>query len=372
MRRQSSGTMLLALLLAIVLALGGVFLQEKVFSWNRQEQSIQRRPEKSEQYNNAGLPVGQSLSAEKLYSSENLALYPDRVLSLKAYPDNGTQYTADTVASIRSACPSLQEIYLMPVPERAVLESDFPERNANYQSFVQNLTRAVGQTAVVLDPLPELAAHSEEYLFYRTDPGWTMRGAFYGNQVFRRALGYPEDSLSEYREYLFGYFLEALKSSAAAELKGTQWEDAVSDIPGDPAYLYLHPADPNRAEVTLKGEDGALLTLKRDTVALTDAVPSSILSNSFRHAIVEGYGEGVLLLITDNSGKAMIPFLTGCYGEIYVINVEMDKDCAGELDRICSERNITRAMWLQSASRMGDKSYMAALNALNQEGGTGG
>ena len=71
----------------------------------------------------------------------------------------------------------------MPIPERAVFESGYENEKEKYSDFIEKLESFFLDPSVVLNPLSELEKHQYEYIYFRTENNWTMRGAFYGAQV---------------------------------------------------------------------------------------------------------------------------------------------------------------------------------------------
>ena len=115
---------LFLLVLATLFAVGCVFLQEQTAALKKVETEEVYHPEKRDAYNSFGLPNQQSLSDQKLFEGSGIALYPDRILRLETYKAGGAQYAAETAAAVLEYAPALEAFYILPVPERAVLEAE--------------------------------------------------------------------------------------------------------------------------------------------------------------------------------------------------------------------------------------------------------
>ena len=358
---------ILLLVLAILFAVGCVFLQEQTDSLQNTVTEEVYHPEKWDAYNSFGLPNSQTLSDRKLFEGSGVALYPDRVLQLETYPASGAQYAAETAAAVLARTPALEAFYILPIPERAVLEPDYPDKNAQYKAFAEDLKAHAGSGVTVLDPLPELTAHQDEYIYFRTENSWTMRGAFYGAQVFRRALGYGDDDLNAYRAYMFGTFSGGLRINASSLLADSEWSETIWSIGGDPFYIHIKGDDPNREQLTYINSTGELETMARSTIQLNSSGPAAVIGSYYTHSIVEGNGEGDLILITDPAGQLLIPYLTDLYGKIYVVNAHRDWYFIQDLDEICSSLDVRQVLWAQQGFEMGNTSYMTFM----LEGGGG-
>ena len=250
-----------------------------------------------------------------------------------------------------------------------MLEADFPEKTAEYKAFVEELKTCSGGGVTVLDPLPELLAHQDEYIHFRTENSWTMRGAFYGAQVFRRALGYEDESLDAYRVYVFGKFSGGLNTEAQSLLGDSEWSETIADMESDPFFIHIKGDDPNRQQLTFENSTGEMETIACSTIQMNSIGPSAVIGSNYLHSIVEGQGEGSLILIADSSGQMLISYLTDLYGKIYIVNAHADRDFMQDLNTICSSLDVHQVLWAQRGFRVGNRSYMKALNPFMRKGG---
>ena len=72
------------------------------------------------------------------------------------------------------------------------------------------------------DVQPALSAHSDEYIYYRTDHHWTSLGALYGYEYYGKALGFTANKPSETAEntsegFLGTYYNKAKKYNAVSD-----------------------------------------------------------------------------------------------------------------------------------------------------------
>ena len=250
-----------------------------------------------------------------------------------------------------------------------MLEADFPEKTAEYKAFVEELKTCSGGGVTVLDPLPELLTHQDEYIHFRTENSWTMRGAFYGAQVFRRALGYEDESLDAYRVYVFGKFSGGLNTEAQSLLGDSEWSETIADMESDPFFIHIKGDDPNRQQLTFENSTGEMETIACSTIRMNSIGPSAVIGSNYCHSIVEGKGEGSLILIADSSGQMLISYLTDLYGKIYIVNAHADRDFMQDLNTICSSLDVHQVLWAQRGFRVGNRSYMKALNPFMRKGG---
>ena len=355
------------LLLLPMLAFAAICMVLQGFVRSQSENAASAPPplEAGEKYNACGLPGSAALSDTIVAQGGGWVAFEDRIICLNVNTPESAGYAAEKAEALLKAVPSIERFFIMPIPERAVFETGFEDSRERYCTFVEELESAVGDGVTVIDSLPGLDAHADEFIYYRTENSWTMRGAFYGAQAFRSALGYAPDDLNAYRTYMLGSFFGDAYSMAAADNAGAAVNEALQSIVPDPFYIYLIGTNPNREELTFKNKSGEEQTEKRRTIQLNGYGPSAVIGGTYRHSVIDGSGEGSLLFLTDSAGDMLISYLSEMYEKIYAVSISSDKDFPQNIGSICETYGIRTVLWAQAQTRLGDRSYMRALNGLD-------
>ena len=369
MKKNKTAELFLVLLILIVMSAGILILQNGMEKLQNVKQESVYVSETRDLYNDFGLKNDQSLSKTKILETQEQVIYTDRIFYINQISEDHISYAADIMKALQKK--SGKDIYIMPIPERAVFESGYEKEKEKYSDFIEKLEASFSDPSVVLNPLPELEKHQYEYIYFRTDNNWTMRGAFYGAQVILGELGYNKENLDAYREYVFGTFegnilLEALQKYTTDEIKKD-----IENMEKEPFYIYINGSNPNREELTLENKEGQLQTLKRQMIQFNSSGSHAVIGPDYEHSVVEGRGKGKgnLLLITDIRGKMMISYLSEIFEKVYVSNIYEDADLIQNLDDILEKYNIEYIVWAQDVAETGNRSYMKALNPLLKEGG---
>lgn len=343
MKGKGANRILWIFLIGILFSVGCLILQNSLVN-HVNEKGDTYIPEKKDLYNGYGLEGELELSATKIRETDKEVVYEDRVFNINSINLDGTEYAAEVAAKLKAKLPKGGHVYVMPIPERAAFETGYENDKKQYEAFARKMQKADGKGVTTLNPLPLLEEHKEEYIYCRSENSWTMRGAFYGAQTFRKALGYTEESLEDYRSYVFGEF--------------------GNETITEPFYIFIKGDNPNRELMTYEDENDEIKTIKKSTIQFNSAGSAAVIGNSYMHSVVDGCGEGSLLLINDQRGKFLISYLAEMYEKIYVVNIYEDKNFAKNMDKIVSKYDIKQVIWAQNVSEMGDPSYMRALNAL--------
>ena len=371
MKKNKTAELLLVLLILIVMSSGILILQNGMEKLQNVKQQSVYVPEKRDLYNNYGLKNDQSLSKIKILETQDQVIYTDRIFNINRISEDHISYAADIMKALQKK--SGKDTYIMPIPERAVFESGYENEKEKYSDFIEKLEASFSDPSVVLNPLSELEKHQDEYIYFRTEDSWTMRGAFYGAQVILGELGYEEENLDAYRKYVFGNVDGKLISSAAVEYTTDEIYEKIKNIEKDPFYIYINGSNPNREELTFKNKQNQIQTVKRNMIQFNNSGTNAVIATSYMHSVVEGRGKGKrkgnLLLIADTRGKMMISYLSEIFEKVYVSNIYGDADLIQNLDEILEKYNIEYVIWAQDVAETGNRSYMKALNPLLKEGG---
>lgn len=371
MKKNKTAELFLVLIILIVMSAGILILQNGMEKLQRVEQQSVYVPEKRDLYNQYGLINNQSLSKTRILEMQDQVIYTDRIFNINQISEDHIAYAADIMNALQKK--SGKDTYMMPIPERAVFESGYEGEKETYSDFMEKLEASFSDASVVLNPLSELEKHQDEYIYFRTDNNWTMRGAFYGAQVIFRELGYEEENLDAYRTYVFGTFVGNLLMNASNRYKADKIKKDIDNIEQEPFYIYINGSNPNCEELTFEKTEGQQQTLKRQMIQFKSGGSGAVIGSDYAHSVVEGRGKGQrkgnLLLIADKRGKMMISYLSEIFEKVYVSNIYVDADLIQNLDEILEKYNIEYIVWAQDVAEIGNKSYMRALNPLLKEGG---
>lgn len=360
---------LLAAVLCLGLATGCIFLE--AFVENRlQKMEADQNAGLNHQRNETEVETGQTLSEVILYEDEEIVCYEDRILCRFFYQEENTTRTAAMVKGMLDNCPALEHVYVLPVPYLVFLEEGYEEDKEAYLTYMEQLSLKLPEKAVLVDTLPVLEEHKNEYVFFRTEDAWTARGAYYGTEVLCDVLGLEQIPFEQYREYMYASFRGGL--TLKDNLDFTQELEELQDQ----TYYYLLPDSVNMAEVMMEDSSGKKVSYKKPVVTSSARNLGSFIDSIHSRAIVEGEHRNAkkegkyVLIVCDSAGRLLVPYLKDYYDGVYVINIRQDKEFYHDLCEIVEEYHISEVIFAQNAMEMGVPGYSRALNDFYRSDGS--
>lgn len=317
---------------------------------------------KKDQINGFGLEGDQALSQTRLAEFDGIVLYEDRLIRRFSYEQQRLTAFGEMIKNLRSACPDVEELYVLPVPERTLVEAEFEEDRQRYAQFLEQLAACLGESAGIVDPLPKLSEHTEEYIFFRTEYGWTARGAYYAAASLCGKMGVTPIPLGDYEEYMYNTFQGAFNSQMRKAYAEEKELEKVARFPDDACFYYCFPESKNIETVVKGGTASVEPILSRSRLGR-----STFIGGSYAWAVLSGDAqseklrEETILMICDDSGKLLAPFLANYCDSLYAVNLAWDTSFPERLPEILEKYNIQRIVVAQTAMSMGDASYSAAL-----------
>ena len=262
----------------------------------------------------------------------------DRSYGLVASEERTLPRNIAAAASLAARWPG--RVHVMVAPAASAI---YPERVPaaapllNEEVYLAQIKEAVEAAGGDFIPLEEtLAAHKDEYIYYRTDHHWTTLGAYYGYSAFCEALG------------LTPFDRDAHTAVEVEDFYGTHYSKART-WNAQPDTLTYYELD-NRMTVYKitgpgmpeTGEEHGLYDL--DKLSVYDKYAAFLYGNNGLSRI-EGEGEGRILVLKDSYANCFVPYLTANYAEIDVLDF---RNYNYGLDKLAEENQYDQILVLYS------------------------
>lgn len=220
--------------------------------------------------------------------------------NVKAVAEFGTRYPGRVTFLL---APSASVIY----PEALPFAAPMVDEN----SMLDDIFAAVSPSASVIDLRPVYTAAKEDYLYYRTDHHWTTHGAYLAYQQFCALKG------------LTPFDLSAHEAVEVSDFYGTHYS-STRFWNVEPDTITYYPLDNPMTVYQVNGEADFSTA---ETANMIDAAKfdtrdkyAAFLGGNNGYSVIEGDGEGSILVIKDSYANSFVPYLTANYAKIGVID----------------------------------------------------
>ena len=204
--------------------------------------------------------------------------------------------------------------YFALIPDKSDLYSSLLPKNVPNDSEKEVIDYCYGQSnATNVDMYSALSAHTDEYIFYRTDHHWTSLGAYYGLSALAESMGLPCPALDSYTD----------RHVVSEEFYGTTWSSSgFSWVDPDTMEIFVNAPEslkvtsyPQGSPVEGKLYDFSFLEKK-------DKYSMFMGGNCPMHVIETGNEDKPsLLILRDSYTDSLIPFLLDDFSEIHVLDL---------------------------------------------------
>lgn len=252
--------------------------------------------------------VGEQIGSSFVYKDMALPIFWGNLPAGQRYANVLNQYAEalDGQTTVYNLIiPSSIEFYL---PDK--YQSVTTPQKENIQSIYSMMDKRIH----TVDAYSSIAAHTDEYLYFRTDHHWTARGAYYAYRAFAKAAGFIPTPLEDMEaKTLSDPFLGTLYS---------QTQDA--SLAKHPDYLeyFVSPV----GAVNNQYVKGSPYTPKHTSVLAEYATGpysySLFLHGDYplSHIQTELHNGKNIMIVKESFGNAFAPFLINNYENIYVVD----------------------------------------------------
>ena len=207
-------------------------------------------------------------------------------------------------------------VYVMVAPAASAI---YPERVPAHaplleeEGYIRQIQAAVEEAGGVYIPLQDaLAAHKDEYIYYRTDHHWTSLGAYYGFTALGQAMGIDVPALDSYTD----------RHTVSDSFYGTTWSSSgFSWVRPDSMEVFVNEPDGLKVTSYPQGTPIEGQLYDESYLDVKDKYSMFMGGNCPLHEIVTGNEGPSLLIIRDSYTDSLIPFLLDDFSEIHVIDL---------------------------------------------------
>ena len=236
------------------------------------------------------------------------------------------------------------KVLLAPTAPSVMTEKVKPGSPVNDATVVINQLENIAGKENMVSVLDALKAHSDEYIYYRTDHHWTTLGAYYAYAEYMTNIGRTPRNLEQFtfvdvEGFLGTHYSKSKNYNVEADVMNYIENSSEIDIMGIKASIYEY----EKLEV-------------RDKYAM-------FLRGNNGFGSIEGEGEGKVLVIKDSYANCFVPFLTGDFEQIDVIDLRFH---SSSIRKLMLENEYDSVLILYNSETIDTDINVPKLNMYNQ------
>ncbi len=237
-----------------------------------------------------------------------------RCMEMFTAEEESGDFYANELNSMKDRLGTKVKVYSMAVPTACELycPSNYRVDIDSQSKIMENISDAFVNVTNV-DVMQTLSNHNAENIYFRTDTRWTPLGAYYAGRVFAKAAGVPYADISEYTASKTADYV----GNMSMFIDYTTQEELQKD-PDE--FVYYKPK--TKFKTYYYDENFEFLT----DGEFFEEVPESMYDTFYKGGFycvkleTEAKTGRKLIIIKDNAGTALAPFMTGSFDEIYVVS----------------------------------------------------
>lgn len=296
--------------------------------------------------------VTQSLGAVLIVGDAGYEYYNFSQSTATQYIDliNHTAQTLSGKATVYDMIVPTSMDILLPESFRAGINTSSQKDAIDY--FYGSFSDSV-RTIPVYDTL---RAHSDEYIYFRTDHHWTALGAYYAYVPFIEATGRQPLELSAFETRSFDGFLGAFYSDTGKNPALAQNPDTVTAyVPPVDADLTFTDRDGNQRDWPIISDVSSWAASSKYSTFIGGDNPYTVIHNN---ELTDGSS---CLVIKESYGNAFIPFLVSHYQTVHVIDYRY---WSGNIPDFVTQNGVQDVLFLNNISATRNSSLVGKMAQL--------
>lgn len=254
-----------------------------------------------------------------LYGGDILRVGSQGYEKCRINADTAQKY-AGLISDAADALAGETQVYCLIIPTSygILLPDEVKARLSDYEdteACISEVYAALSENAKPVRVWDKLKAHSDEFIYFRTDLHWTARGAYLGYEAFCNAKGIAPIPLEAHRSVNFEGFFGTFYSESGGDEKFSPAETIEAFYPvSDGVTLTVTDADDNTTDCPIVADVSELHAIAKYRTFSGGNNPFSVVTNP---NITD---DSVLILVKESFGNPLPAFLCDHYSTIYIID----------------------------------------------------
>lgn len=252
-------------------------------------------------------------------------------------PDKGElTERLEAINAFADSTPEVNKYFILVPNSVKVLEDKLPylAPGDDELSYLEEVKKKLDSSIKVVDVYDKLSSKSDEYIYYKTDHHWTTKGAYYAYQILAESMGitYHDNKYFNIKKVTDSFYGSLYSKSGFRNIEPDSIDLYIPKINEGIEVDYYNDRDSEKSLYNMSNLN------KKDKYAVFLEGNHPLV----RISTTNNNGKK-LLLIKDSYANSFVPFLTGHYSEIYLVDLRYYSD---DVKAIIKSKNIDDLLFL--------------------------
>lgn len=295
----------------------------------------------------------------------NVIVVGDRAMDVP-YGDNAKiKRYAQAVNGLAALLGSDVKTWSMPVPNAAEFYAGSSWNTGHYsqKAMFQTLQENLSANVTYVDAYSEIAKHTDEYIYFRTDHHWTHLGAYYAYTALGKAAGFTAESRSDFATGQWENFVGSMYTYIANYPQAAILKENPDTVhywkPNADCTTYYY-SDTNLTDGVLMG---TICKIREEV----DNKYLTFMGGDHPVTIVTTDTEGpCIMVIKESYGNALISWLTSHYSKIILIDPREYFDIRSDIDlkAFAESQGVDELLVINYPMMLNSENYISLLEKL--------
>ncbi len=295
----------------------------------------------------------------------NVILVGDRAMDVPYGDSTKIKRYAAAVTALADLLGSEVQTFSMPVPNSAEFYAGKSWNTGAYsqKTMFETCKENLGENVTYVDAYSQLAKHTDEYIYFRTDHHWTHQGAYYAYTALCRAAGMTPEPQTKFATGQWENFVGSMYTYIA-----NYPQSAVLKENPDTVHYWKPYANCETyyySDTTLS--DGVLMGTICVVREEVENKYLTFMGGDHPVTIVTTDTEGpCIMVIKESYGNALISWLTSHYSKIILIDPReyFDNRSDIELKTFAQEQGVDQLLVINYPMMLNSDNYIRLLERL--------
>lgn len=274
---------------------------------------------------------------------------------------------AQAVNAIADTLGSEVQTISMPVPNSAEFytKNEYHTGSTSQLAMVEKVRDNLSSGVTYVDAYTELAKHTDEYIYFRTDHHWTHLGAYYAYTALCKTLGYEAATLDQFETGQWDNFVGSMYTYISNYPQASVLKNNPDTVYYWKPYVNCTTKYYSNTGLTDPITMGTICVVREEV----DNKYLTFMGGDHPVTIVETEANGpCILVIKESYGNALISWLTSHYSKIILIDPREYFSINSDIDlaAFAQEQGVDQCLVINYPMMLNSESYVKLLNKLTQ------